>query len=190
MILPISAYGAPVLRKVAAVIEPSYPGLQELVQNMFDTMYKAEGVGLAAPQVGLSVRLFVVDGSALKENDPTLESFRKVFINPVITNQSGQLWMWNEGCLSVPGIREDISRHSKIRIKYSDENFEKYDEAFDGLKARIIQHEYDHLEGVLFPDRLNPFKKRILKGKLLDITRGKIDTSYKMNFPAKKAVMF
>jgi len=190
MVLPVVAYGAPVLRKVAKEIRSEHPGLQEFIQNMFETMYNADGVGLAAPQVNESIRVITIDGTPLKESDPSLENFKKVLINPVIKEQSGDPWIYNEGCLSLPGIREDVSRLSKIRIIYSDENFKSHDEIYEGLQARIIQHEFDHLEGILFPDRINPFKKRLLKGKLADITRGKIDTIYKMNFPTKKSIIF
>ncbi|MCX6256900.1 MAG: peptide deformylase [Bacteroidia bacterium] len=190
MILPIAAYGNPVLRKVAADITPDYPGLAELIENMFETMHKADGVGLAAPQVNLSIRLFVVDGSPLKDTDPLLEGYKRTFINARIIERFGDEWAYNEGCLSVPGIREDIMRPAKIKIKYFDEKFNAMEDIFDGMRARIIQHEYDHIEGILFPDRVNPFKRRLIKGKLTDIAKGKVDIHYKMNFPVKKSVIF
>lgn len=183
MTYPVYVYGSPILRKVAKPIDKNMKGLQQLIDDMFETMYKSDGVGLAAPQVGISKRLFVIDASPMAEDNPDLENFKKVFINPLILDERGTAWVFNEGCLSIPNIREDVSRLAEIEIEYYDENFEFHHEKFDGVKARIIQHEYDHLEGVLFVDRINPLKKRILRGKLNAISKGKVDISYKIKFP-------
>lgn len=185
MILPIVAYGDPILKKVAEEIEGDYPKLKEFIGNMFDTMYGSKGVGLAAPQVDKSIRLFIIDASPYKDEDESLDGFRKIFINPLILEEEGEEWNFNEGCLSVPGIREDVKRREKLRIEYYDENFELKEESYDGLAARIIQHEYDHLEGILFTDRINPLKRRLLKGKLTDISKGNVEVDYKMKFPVK-----
>ncbi|MBN2519535.1 MAG: peptide deformylase [Bacteroidales bacterium] len=179
MVYPIFVNGSAVLRKVAKDIDSTYENLQEFVDNMFETMYKSEGVGLAAPQVGKSIRLFVVDTTPFEEDDPTLKGFKKVFINPVITERSGNTWVFNEGCLSVPEIREDVERPDIIKIKYLDENFKPHEETYDGIKARVIQHEYDHIEGILFVDRLSAIRKKLLKGRLNAITKGKFKTNYK-----------
>jgi len=184
MILPITAYGEPVLKKKAADIDKNYPGLKELIANMYETMYNASGVGLAAPQVGLGIRLFITDGAPFEE-DEEAQNFKKVFINPIITKEDGEKWSFNEGCLSIPGIREDVNRNAEVHITYFDENFKKHEEVYKGLPARIIQHEYDHIEGILFIDRLSPLKKRLLKNKLLDISKGKVDVDYRMRFPKK-----
>lgn len=193
MILPITAYGDPVLKTKGKEIAPDYPKLKELIDNMFDTMYGAHGVGLAAPQVGLSVRLFIVDASPMADDEEyseeeinQLKEFKKVFINPQITEETGIEWDFNEGCLSIPDIREDVKRKSMLTISYVDENFVPHTEHYDGVAARIIQHEYDHIEGILFTDRLSPFKKRLLKGKLNNISKGNIKVDYKMRFPLKK----
>ena len=182
-ILPIVAYGDAVLKQVAEDIETNYPDLGLLIDNMFDTMYNASGVGLAAPQIGLSIRLFIVDATPFCENHPDLDGFVKVFINPIILEESGEKWDFNEGCLSIPAIREDVSRQPKILIEYFDENWDLKEEEFDGMAARVIQHEYDHIEGILFTDHLPALKRRMLKGKLKDITTGNIDVDYKMRFP-------
>jgi peptide deformylase len=186
MILPIVAYGHPALRKVAADIEPGHPGLDELVENMFETMYSCEGVGLAAPQVNQGIRLFIIDASPYEQDHPEIKGFKKIFINPHIFDESGEEVSFNEGCLSVPKIREDVMRKSRIRIHYQDRDFNSYDEIYDGLAARIIQHEYDHLEAKLFIDRINPLRKILLKKKLIDIANGNIEVDYKMIFPGKK----
>jgi peptide deformylase len=192
MVLPIIAYGDPVLKKKAQEITPDYPELDKVLQNMFDTMHNAKGVGLAAPQVGLSIRIFIVDASPYAEDQEDekeqkkLNDFRKIFINPVILDDKGTPWKFNEGCLSIPGIREDVERKPDIRIKYVDENFKQHDEKYDGIRARIIQHEYDHIEGILFIDKINPLRKRLLKRKLTDLTKGIVDVSYRMKFPLKK----
>lgn len=186
MILPIVAFGTPVLKQKAKNIDKDYQGLSELIDNMFETMHEANGVGLAAPQIGKSIRLFIVDASPFGEDEPELKDFQQVFVNPEIVEEEGEEWNFNEGCLSIPHIREDISRKPKIRIRYQDEKFDTYEEDFEGLAARIIQHEYDHVEGVLFTDYLNPLKKRLLKRKLNDISKGNIRVDYRMNFPQKK----
>jgi peptide deformylase len=186
MILPIVAYGHPTLRKVATDIGPDYPGLTELIDNMYETMYHAEGVGLAAPQVNHGIRLFIIDATPYEEDKPELKGFKKIFINPHIIEESGDEMAFNEGCLSIPQIREDVVRKSKIRIQYQDRDFKSYDEEYEGVLARIIQHEYDHLEAKLFVDRISPLKKMLLKKRLNDITSGNIEVSYKMIFPGKK----
>jgi len=193
MILPIVAYGDAVLKKKAVDITKDYPNLDKVIANMFDTMHNAKGVGLAAPQVGLSIRLFIVDSSPFaedKEDDDKdkkeLIGFKKIFINAKIVEEDGTKWKFNEGCLSIPTIREDVERKPTIRIKYLDENFKSHEEEFEGVKARIIQHEYDHIEGVLFIDKINPLRKSLLKRKLADISKGVVDVPYKMKFPIKK----
>ncbi len=185
MILPIIAYGTPVLKQMAKEITPDYEGLDELIDNMFDTMYEANGIGLAAPQIGKGIRLFIVDGSPF-DDEEDMDDFVKIFINPKIIDEEGEEWNFNEGCLSIPDVREDVKRKPKIRIRYQDENFEEVEEVYDGVKARIIQHEYDHIEGVLFTDYLTPLKKRLLKRRLTDIAKGEINVSYRMKFPLKK----
>ncbi len=177
---PIYVYGTPVLRKKAKEIGWDYPGLKELITDMFETMKISDGVGLAAPQIGLSIRLIVIDASEMEEDDPALKDFRKVFINPVIIEESGEKWSFNEGCLSVPNIREDVERHSVVHVRYQDEYFKWHEEIYDGVKARIFQHEYDHLEGVLFVDRISPLRKRLLNNRLKAITKGDVSTSYKI----------
>jgi peptide deformylase len=186
MILPIVAYGSPVLKVKGEELPADYPQLKQLIEDMFETMYEASGVGLAAPQINKSIRLFIVDGSPFSDEDPDMEDFRKVFINPIILEENGEEWDFNEGCLSIPHIREDVSRKPKIRIRYQDEDFNTLEEEFEGTKARIIQHEYDHIEGVLFTDYLGGIKKRLLKGKLNDIAKGNIKVDYRMKFPMKK----
>lgn len=194
MILPIVAYGDPVLKMEAEEIDESYPELKELIANMFETMYQAKGVGLAAPQIGKSIRLFIVDGAPFAEEegeepDPKaagIESFKKVFINPIIEDESGPKWSFQEGCLSIPKIRENVSRHEKLSISYYDENWNFHEERYEGYAARIIQHEYDHIEGILFTDHLNPLKKKLLQKRLLNISSGQITIDYRMKFPNKK----
>ena len=191
MILPIVAYGDPVLKKKAVEIDKDYPKLEALIANMYETMYGASGVGLAAPQIGLAIRIFLVDASPFAEDEDLsedekaqLKDFKKTFINPVILEEEGDEWVFNEGCLSIPDVREDVFRQPKIKIQYQDEFFNTNVEEYDGLIARIIQHEYDHIEGVLFTDKLSSFKKRLLKGKLQNISKGKISVDYRMRFPA------
>lgn len=193
MILPIVAYGDPVLRRKTKDVDENYPELEELIANMFETMYNAYGVGLAAPQVGLPIRLFVIDASPFAEDEELeaeeqeqLRDFKKVFINARILEEAGEEWAFNEGCLSIPNIREDVSREEKIRIEYYDEKFVKHVDEYDGLIARVIQHEYDHIEGILFTDKLSPLKKRLIKSKLTSISKGKIKVDYKMRFPEAK----
>jgi len=188
MILPIVAYGNPILKRMCEDIDSDYPNLDELIENMRETMQSANGVGLAAPQIGIGIRLFVVNGAPISEDEEgeDLSEFQKVFINPEIIEEDGDEWEFNEGCLSIPAIREDIERKPYIRINYLDEHFNEQEERFSGLKARIIQHEYDHIEGVLFVDHLSPLKKKMLKGKLTDISKGKVDVDYKMVFPLLK----
>ena len=186
MIIPIVAYGTKVLKHKAEDISIDYPNLEQLIEDMFETMYEASGVGLAAPQIGRSIRLFIVDGSPFADEDADMEGFRKVFINPQIVEESGEEWNFNEGCLSIPSIREDVSRLSKVRIRYQDQDFNTIEEEYDGTKARIIKHEYDHIEGVLFTDYLSAIKKRLLKRKLNDISKGNVKVDYRMKFPLKK----
>lgn len=182
MKLPIVAYGDPILKKKAVDITPDYPELKKLVDDMFETMYAANGVGLAAPQVGLSIRLFVID--ITDKEEPGLENFKKVFMNAQMLEEKGTLWDFNEGCLSIPDVREDIKRLDTIRISYFDENWQQHEETYSGLAARVIQHEYDHTEGKLFTDKLGPLRRAMIKSKLDAISRGAIKVSYKMKFPA------
>ncbi len=185
MIYPIVAYGTPVLKKVAQPIEKEGNiDVIQLVNDMFETMYAANGVGLAGPQIGKGLRIFVVDAEPLDEEN--LKGFKKAFINPIKIEEEGEIWAFEEGCLSIPGIREEVKRHDVIRLRYFDEHWVEHEETFDGLKARVIQHEYDHIEGVLFTDHLSSLKKRLLKGKLANISKGKADYDYKMSFPLKK----
>ncbi|SMO60406.1 peptide deformylase [Solitalea koreensis] len=189
MILPIIAYGDPVLKKVALPIDKNYPNLSELISNMFQTMYNAHGVGLAAPQIGLSIRLFIIDANPFEEEGEEgerLKGFKKVFINAQIIDQDGEKWAFNEGCLSIPEVREDVSRHANLKINYFDENWVEHTEDYSGIAARIIQHEYDHIEGKLFTDYLSPLKKAMIKGRLDAISKGTIKVDYKMKFPARK----
>lgn len=190
MILPIVAFGDPVLKKVAVDIDANYPDLQKLVADMFDTMYHAKGVGLAAPQIGKSIRLFVVDATPFSEDPETeeeaaLAGFKRVFINAKITNETGKEWAFNEGCLSIPKIREDVMRKPDITMTYVDEDFKPHTEKFTGLAARIIQHEYDHIEGKLFTDRISALRKRLLQSKLNNISKGNVEVEYRMRFPNK-----
>jgi peptide deformylase len=190
MILPILSYGIPVLRKEADDFDEN-TSLAKLIDDMFETMYAASGVGLAGPQIGISKRIFIVDGSPFSEPEESegidddllaLKDFKKVFINPIIEKESGELWSFSEGCLSIPGIREEVERKSAIKISYYDENWNLKEESYNGIAARIIQHEYDHIEGILFTDHLNPLKRRLLKRKLEDISKGKVEVNYKMKF--------
>ena len=190
MIYPIVAYGDPVLRKVTVDIDKSYD-VKKLSEDMFETMYNAKGVGLAAPQIGLNVRMFVVDGRPFNEGedmkerdkDPSLIDFKKIFINAEILEEDGDDWAFEEGCLSIPDVREDIYRPEYVTIRYFDVDWNEHTEEYEGLAARIIQHEYDHIDGILFTDHLNPVRKRMLKNKLAKITKGRVDVDYKMKFP-------
>lgn len=190
MILPIVAYGTPVLKKKAVDISAEDTDVKKLIEDMWETMYAASGVGLAAPQIGKSLRLFVVDASPFAEDEELsaeeqkeLAGFKKVFLNPVIEKEEGESWSFTEGCLSIPDIREDVSRQEQLTIRYMDEHFKSHTETYTGLAARVIQHEYDHIEGILFTDKLSPLKKRLIKGKLTNIAKGKVTADYKMYFP-------
>tara|TARA_R110001592_G_scaffold322_7_gene1885 strand:- start:324 stop:914 length:591 start_codon:yes stop_codon:yes gene_type:complete len=193
MILPIIAYGDPVLRKVGTEIDKEYPELATLIANMKETMYNASGVGLAAPQIGLAIRLFIIDASPFAEDEDltnedraTLKTFNRVFINAKITKEEGEEWSFNEGCLSIPDVREDVSRQPKVTIEYQDEDFKTHTAILEGLAARVFQHEYDHIEGILFTDKLSTLKKRLLKKRLENISKGKINADYRMSFPNLK----
>lgn len=200
MILPIVVYGDPVLRKVCVNIEKDHAGLEKLIADMFDTMNNASGVGLAAPQIGKAIRLFIVDTHPFvdsndeedndeftKEEREQLEKFKRIFINARMIEEVGEEWKFNEGCLSIPKIREDVSRNEEITLEYYDENFKKHTETFNGLIARVIQHEYDHIEGKLFTDKISPLRRKLISGKLTDISKGKIRADYKTKlYVAKK----
>jgi peptide deformylase len=198
MILPIVAYGDPVLKKEAEEITPQFPDLSKLISNMYETMYAAQGVGLAAPQIGRSIRLFIVDGSPFADDpenegqpDPKaagMENFKKVFINPVIEDEEGEKWGFQEGCLSIPKIREEVYRKEKVHISYYDEHFQFHEETYEGYAARIIQHEYDHVDGILFTDHLSPLKRRLLNKRLQAISKGEVNVDYKMKFPLIKKI--
>ena len=192
MILPIVAYGAPVLKKEALEISNEYPNLDQLIENMWETMYASNGVGLAAPQIVLSIRLFVIDAAPFSEDEELdeaevtlLKTFKKAFINPTIIEEDGHLWEFNEGCLSIPDVREDVSRHERIRIHYWDEQFKEQELVLTGLAARVVQHEYDHIEGILFTDHITSLKRRLLKNRLNSISKGAIQVDYLMKFPNK-----
>jgi len=183
MILPIYVYGWPQLRKRSEEITPDYDGLQQLIADMQETMYHAEGCGLAAPQIGLNLRLIVIDGSPLYDEekpDEMLKSFKKILINPVIMERTGDEWANNEGCLSFPTIRESVKRPAKVKIKYMDENFQQYCEEYEGMAARIIQHEYDHIEGTFFIDRISPLRRKLISAKLNAVAKGKAECAYKI----------
>ena len=184
MILPIVAVGSPVLRKKCIDISPGYPELEMLLDNMKETMYQAHGVGLAAPQINKSIRLFLIDTTPFVDDEEETEEVivKQVFINARILKETGEEWDFNEGCLSIPDVREDISRKPSITIEYFDDNFEKHTDTYDGLTARVIQHEYDHIQGILFTDKISALRKRMIKGKLMDISKGKVDVAYKMRF--------
>lgn len=186
MVYPIVVYGDPILRKRATDIPKDFPDLAAFIQDMFDTMYAAHGIGLAAPQIGKGVRLFVVDGTTLEDEEEDMTGFKKIFINPQLLDETGNTWAFEEGCLSIPNIRENVSRPETVRIRYQDETWTTREEEYSGIKARIIQHEYDHLDGKLFIDYLTPLKKRMLKGKLTDISKGEVDTEYRILAPLRK----
>ncbi|HCC70046.1 MAG TPA: peptide deformylase [Bacteroidales bacterium] len=186
MVYPIYVYGHPVLRRVAEDIDKNYEGLVQLIDDMFEIMHHSDGIGLAAPQIGKSIRLFVVDGTPISDEKPDLTQFRQAFINPYIKERSGEKVLMNEGCLSIPLIREEVNRESTIRIEYFDQNWKFHNEVINGFKARIIEHEYDHLDGVLFTDLVSPLKKRLLKSKLAGISKGKFSVDYKTVLPKHK----
>ena len=193
MIYPIVAYGDPVLRKKAKEIPTDYPELDSLLENMFETMYAASGIGLAAPQIAKSIRLFIVDATPFEDDEELSEeerkfvsTFKKVFINAKVIDETGTEWAFNEGCLSIPDVREDVFRKDTVTIEYYDEHFKKHTDTFDGIVARIIQHEYDHIDGILFTDKLSALKKRLIKGKLTNISKGKVSIDYRMKFPNAK----
>jgi peptide deformylase len=193
MILPIVAYGDPVLKKKAKNIAAEHPNFKEILENMWETMYNANGLGLAAPQVGLPIRLFLVDTSPFaddpdytEEEAKKLGEFKRAFINAEIVEENGEEWPFNEGCLSIPNVTEDVFRKEEVVLRYLDENFVEHTETFNGLIARVIQHEYDHIEGVLFTDKISSLKKRLIKGRLTNISKGKTDVSYRMRFPELK----
>jgi peptide deformylase len=193
MILPIVGYGDPVLRKVGEAVTPDYPNLKETIANMYETMYNAYGVGLAAPQVGMPIRLFVIDTTPFSDDEDlpsdeqkNLKGFKKTFINAKIVKEEGEEWSFNEGCLSIPDVREDVYRKPLVTIEYCEEDFVMKTEVFDGLIARVIQHEYDHIEGVLFTDKISSLKKRLIQKKLKNITEGKTFQDYRMKFFAAK----
>ncbi|MEQ8905472.1 peptide deformylase [Ekhidna sp.] len=181
MIFPIVLYGDPVLKKKASEVAEGDESVKDFVESMYETMYEAQGVGLAAPQVGESIRVFVVDTTPMEDEEEG--GLKQAFINPVMIEEIGEEWAFEEGCLSIPGVRADVNRKPQIKIEYYDENWELHEETFDGMKARVIQHEYDHIEGKLFTDYLTPFKKRLLKGKLANISKGKTDAEYRVKVP-------
>jgi peptide deformylase len=183
MVLPVYVYGWPLLRKVAVDIDKNYEGLETFMADLWETMYKSDGLGLAAPQIGKSIRMFVIDAAPLAEDDPTLSEFKKIFINAKITERLGDEWAFTEGCLSIPNIREEVYRPDKVRIEYYDENWQFHDEYYEGVRARIIQHEYDHLEGKLFIDHISAIRRRLIMGKLTAISKGKVDVNYKIKIP-------
>lgn len=182
MVLPIYAYGHPILKKVAEPVTPEYDGLEELIKNMWETMYHASGVGLAAPQIGSSLRIFVVDTQQLQEEGKEDEGIKKVFINPQKIEEKGDEFAYEEGCLSIPEVRADVQRKEILKIKYLDQNFEEVTEVFEGMEARVIQHEYDHLEGILFVEKINPLKRNIIRRKLEKIRKGRVKADYEMRF--------
>lgn len=184
MILPIVAFGDPVLRKKCVDIAQDYEGLEMLIDSMFETMYASHGVGLAAPQIGKAINLFIIDTTPFE--DEKYPALKKVFINPEVIEETGELWEFEEGCLSIPHIRENVKRHANLRIRYKNESFETIEEAYDGIAARVIQHEYDHCRGKLFVDHLSELKKRLLKNKLLGISKGAVNVDYRMRFPAAR----
>jgi peptide deformylase len=186
MTYPIVIYGHQILRKVTQDIDIDYAGLNQIIGDLFETMYHSEGLGLAAPQIGKSIRIFVIDGKPVAEDEPELADFKKVFINAHITEKSGDFQPMTEGCLSIPNLREEVNRQSHIRIEYYDENWVYHDEVFDGYKARIIQHEYDHLDGILFTDKISPLRKRLIRSKLTAISKGKFEADYKTILPGQK----
>jgi len=184
MIYPIVVYGHPVLKKRAVDIKKDEVDVIVLAEDMYETMEQADGIGLAAPQIGKSIRMFVIDGT--KMEDPEVNEFKQIFINPIILKEEGDEWAFEEGCLSIPEVREDVFRQEKLKLKFFDENWKEHEKEYTGLQARIIQHEYDHIEGILFTDHLSPFKKRLLKGKLMSISKGKVKPNYRIKAPLAK----
>ncbi len=184
MIYSILAYGNPILKKQALEIDQDGIDVKELAENMFETMHTAQGVGLAAPQIGKSLRMFIADAAPLEDEE--IGDWKQVFVNPEILEEQGDDWAFEEGCLSIPTIREDVMRPEKLKIRYYDENWVEHTQEYDGMKARIIQHEYDHIDGILFTDHLTAFKKRLLKSKLTNISKGIVKVDYRMSFPAKR----
>ncbi len=186
MIYPIVAFGDPVLKKQSIDLTHDFPNLTQIISDMWETMNNAKGVGLAAPQIGLSFKLFILDSTRFDDKEKSKQGMKRVFINAEILEQDGTEWAYEEGCLSIPTIRENVSRKPIVRVKYQDENFEWHEETFDGMNARVIQHEYDHTRGILFTELLHPFKKRLIKGKLEKISKGEVSTDYRMKFYSKK----
>ena len=186
MILPIYAYGQPVLKRVAKPIAPDYPDLEKLLEDMWETMYEADGVGLAAPQIGKSIRIFLVDSTPLVDEEDEDQGLKQVFINAEILEEDGELWPYEEGCLSIPNITGDVERLSEVRIRYQDENFVEHEATFSGVTARVIQHEYDHIEGKLFTEKLKPIKKRMIKRRMEKIKKGDITAKYRMKFAVSR----
>ena len=186
MILPVYAYGQPILKKVAEEIDKDYEDLHTLIENMWETMYNASGIGLAAPQIGKSIRLFLVDTQQIEEEEKDFEGIKKAFINAQVIDEEGEECSFEEGCLSIPDIRADVNRLSKVRIRYMDEDFNEHEETYEGITARVIQHEYDHIEGKLFTEKLAPLRKRLIKRKLENIKKGKVHVDYRMRFAVKK----
>ncbi len=182
MILPIFAYGQPILKKKAVSIEQDYDGLEQLIENMWETMYHAEGVGLAAPQIGMSIRLFLVDTEQVMEDDEKEKGIKKVFINAEVVDEDGNLWTYEEGCLSIPHIRGDVERLESLTLRYLDENFQEHTETFSGITGRVVQHEYDHIEGTLFTEKLKPLKRKLIKRKLEAIRKGNVKADYRLKF--------
>lgn len=185
MVLPIVAYGDPVLRKKGIAIDKNYPQLEKLIDDMFETMEKSKGVGLAAPQINKAIRLFVIDSTKMYDDEEKVKGVREVFINAEMIHELGDEWKYEEGCLSIPNIREDVLRRPKIKIKYLDREFKQHEREFEDMTARVIQHEYDHIEGKLFIDHIKPLKRSLLKGRLEKISKGDVDVNYKMKFPKK-----
>lgn len=186
MTYPIYVYGHPVLRKIAKDMEKDHPDLATLIADMFETMYNSDGLGLAAPQIGKSLRIFVIDGEPLGEDHPEMKGFKKVYINPRVVERKGEKVPMNEGCLSLPGIHEEVDRESELRIQYYDQDWNYHDEVYTGYKARVVLHEYDHLDGILFPDRLSPLRRRLIRGKLNDLSKGKFSADYRTVLPPGK----
>lgn len=186
MVLPVYVYGMSLLRRTSEEIEENYEGLNQLVEDMYETMVATDGVGLAAPQIGRSIRLFVIDATRMEiEDEPDINEFKRVFINPIIIDEWGDKWAFGEGCLSVPNINEDVYRHENVKIEYYDQDWKLHEEEFSGVRARIVQHEYDHLEGRLFVDKINPLRKKLLSPRLRAISKGHVDCNYKIIFPKK-----